>query len=116
MHELSIAHNIVEVASKAAEQAHALGVRTVHLNLGVFSGVVKEALLFGYDIAAEGTLLEGSTLEITDIPLVVYCKHCDHETIHATMQSFRCEQCGELVGDIRQGKDLEIAYLEVETP
>jgi hydrogenase nickel incorporation protein HypA/HybF len=116
MHELSIAHNIVEVATKAAEQAHASSVRTVHLNLGLFAGVMKESLLFGYDVATEGTLLEGSTLEIMDIPLVVHCGACNHETTYTAQRSFRCEKCGELTGDIRQGKELEIAYLEVETP
>ena len=37
---------------------------SVHLRLGKFSGVDAEALLFAYDVACEGTPLEGSRLQI----------------------------------------------------
>ena len=73
MHELSIAYHIVEAAEAAARQAGLERVEAVHLQLGALSGVVKEALWFSYDIAAKDTLLEGSRLEITECPVVVWC-------------------------------------------
>ena len=45
------------------------------------SGVVKEALLFSYDLACEGTLLEGSSLVIEEIPVMVHCPTCGIETL-----------------------------------
>ena len=80
MHELSIALNLVEIAEDAARSADAEAVETVYLRVGVLSGVVKEALLFAYDTATEGTLLEHSRLEIEDVPLVVYCPDCQLES------------------------------------
>ena len=64
MHELSIAHSIVEVTEQAAKNAGAAQVKTVYLRLGVLAGVVKSSLLFGWELATENTLLAGATLEI----------------------------------------------------
>ena len=66
MHELSIAMNIVELAE---EEGHRIGtsrIQAVHLRLGTMAGVAKEALLFCYGAACEGTSLEGSCLVIDE--------------------------------------------------
>ncbi len=49
--------SIIEGASQEALSRAALKVHAVHLKLGALSGVVKDALLFSYGIACEGTLL-----------------------------------------------------------
>jgi len=113
MHELSIACDLVEIAEAAARKANAERVTVVHLRLGVFAGVVREALLFGYDTAAKGTLLEGSRLEIEDVPLVVYCSACNHESPLPSIQRFECPFCGNPVTEIRQGKELELSSMEI---
>ncbi len=74
MHELSIALSIIEGASQEALNRGGAQVHAVHLKLGALSGVVRDALLFSYDIACAGTLLEGSKLVIEDVPVVVYCR------------------------------------------
>ncbi len=66
MHELSIALSIVEGAEEEVERQGGGRVYAVHLRLGPLSGVVKEALLFSYELACEGTSLEGSTEDIFD--------------------------------------------------
>jgi len=66
MHELSIAVSIVEVAEDEAVRNQSTHVRAVRLRLGSLAGVAKEALLFSYGIACEGTPLEGSQLLIDD--------------------------------------------------
>lgn len=71
MHELSLAYNLVEIAAEAAQKARVKRVTAVTLRLGALSGVEKEALLFGYEIAAQGTPLEGSQLVIEEVPVVV---------------------------------------------
>jgi hydrogenase nickel incorporation protein HypA/HybF len=113
MHELSIACDLVEIAEAAARSANAERVAVVYLKLGVFAGVVREALLFGYDTAAKGTLLEGSRLEIEDVPLVVYCSTCKQESQLPSVQCFQCPVCGKPVVDIRQGKELELTSMEI---
>jgi hydrogenase nickel incorporation protein HypA/HybF len=66
MHELSIAVSIIEVAEEEAARNHATRVQSVRLRLGSLAGVAKDALLFSYGIACEGTPLEGSRLLIDD--------------------------------------------------
>ena len=68
MHELSIAVNIVDIACEEAERQGNACVDAVYLNLGVLSGVVKDALLFAWDLACEGTRIAGARLEVRDIP------------------------------------------------
>ena len=51
MHELSIALSIVELAHEEAERRGGVRINAVHLKLGSLSGVVKEALLFSYDVS-----------------------------------------------------------------
>ena len=113
MHELSIAYNLVEIAETAAREAGAERVESLHLRLGLMSGVVKEALYFGYDLATEGTLLQGSRLEIEDVAVVVYCPVCDRESELPSIQSFQCPFCGGLTADIRHGRELELTSMEI---
>ena len=114
MHELSLAHGIVEQATEAARRANAERVVAVQLKVGRLAGVEAGALLFCYDLAAQGTFLEGSRLDIVDVQLVVWCAHCLKTVELPGVQSFRCPTCGTPCGEIRQGRELEIASLEIE--
>jgi hydrogenase nickel incorporation protein HypA/HybF len=113
MHELSIALSLVEAAEAAAREAQVTQVEAVHLRLGVMSGVVKDALLFGYEVASEGTLLAGSRLEIEEVPLIIYCDQCQVERALPGVQSFFCPVCDAPALTILQGKEIELKYLEV---
>ena len=113
MHELSIAYQLTEIASAALAAEGLEKVEAVHLKLVVMSGILKEALLFGYDIATEGTVLAGSRLIIHEVPLVLNCDRCGlFESF--TIQSFRCPTCDQLTGDIRKGREIEIDLIEYQ--
>ena len=114
MHELSIAQNIVELATEAATRANAERVIAVTLKVGRFAGIEPGALLFSYEIAAQGTILEGSRLEIVHVPLVVWCAHCLKEVELDSVQRLRCPTCGTPCGEIRRGRELDIESLEIE--
>ena len=113
MHELSIAMSIIEGASKEASNRGAERVHAVHLKLGALSGVVKDALLFSYDLACKGTLLEGSTLLIEEVPVVVFCTACNGEKTLNSIQRFCCPSCGTLTSEIVSGKQLELVAIEI---
>jgi hydrogenase nickel incorporation protein HypA/HybF len=114
VHELSIAYNLVEAASKAASDAGARAVTVVRLRLGPLSGVVQNALQFGYDIATEDTLLEGSRLEIEEVQVIIRCDHCKCEVELPNIQVFRCPVCNTPSTQIVQGRELEIVSLEID--
>ena len=59
------------MAEEEAARRGGVRVFAIHLKLGQLSGVVKDALLFSYEVACQGTTLEGSQLIIEEIPVVV---------------------------------------------
>jgi|SRR5215471_14733612 len=114
MHELSIAMSMIEMAREEAVQRGANRVSAVHLKLGPLSGVVKDALVFSYKVATNGTILEGSELRIEEVPVVVFCEQCQTERSIASIQRFCCPACGALTPRVMTGKELEVVALELE--
>ena len=66
MHELSIALDLVDVAQEEMARHGGERIRAVHIELGPLAGVAREALMFSFGIACEGTAAEGSNLIIED--------------------------------------------------
>ena len=113
MHELSIAMSIVDAAVEEAERRGAQ-VSAVHLRLGALSGVVKDALLFSYEVACQDTPLQGSQLIVEDVPVIVFCLQCQKEQLLQSVQLFACPECDAPTMDVRQGKELEVFALELK--
>jgi hydrogenase nickel incorporation protein HypA/HybF len=114
VHELSIVLSLIEGAEEEITRMGGGRVCAVHLRLGPLSGVVKEALLFSYDLACEGTSLEGSSLVIEDMPIRVDCRRCGGERDAISMQYLECAQCGA-AGPVVSGAELEMYALEMQT-
>jgi hydrogenase nickel incorporation protein HypA/HybF len=113
MHELSIALSIIESVEEEVVHRGGARVTAVHLKLGPLSGVVKDALLFSYDLVCEGTSLAGSKLEIQEIPVMLLCPVCRKEQPAESLQELYCGVCGTPSADIRAGDELEIVALEL---
>jgi hydrogenase nickel incorporation protein HypA/HybF len=113
MHELSIAMSIVELAEEEALR-RGVQINAVYLKLGALSGVVKEALLFSYEIACEETPLKGSRLIIEEVPVVVFCPSCRARRAVSSIQLFCCAECGTPTSEVVQGKEIEVSALEIE--
>jgi hydrogenase nickel incorporation protein HypA/HybF len=116
MHELSIAQNLIEIASEAAQKAGATRVRELRLRLGALAGVSVESLLFCYDIAAQGTLLEGSRLCIDEAPVVIFCADCKAEHDLPAIVDMCCPVCGATRVQVRSGRQMELSAIEVDVP
>jgi len=114
MHELSIARNLVEMAETAALDAGGTRVTQLNLQIGQLSGVVSDALLFCFGIAAQGTTVDGAKLEIETLPTIVHCTDCDRESILPSIQRFRCPICDAPAIQIVQGRELELVSIEIE--
>ena len=112
MHELSIAMSIVDAAVEEA-QRRGVQVSAVHLRLGALSGVVKDALMFSYEVACQDTPLQGSQLIVEDVPVIVFCPQCREERELPSVQLFACPECGAPTMDVRRGKELEVFALEI---
>lgn len=116
MHELSVATALVAQAERAARAAGAERVVAVRLRLGRLSGLVPESLVFGFEIAATGTALEGARLEVERVEPVIWCPRCEAEVTLASPTRFRCPRCDTPSADVRAGRELELRSLEVADP
>jgi hydrogenase nickel incorporation protein HypA/HybF len=108
MHELSITQSIVEACSERAAGAK---VGRVTLEIGRLTCVMPDALRFCYDVCSEGTTLEGSELEIIEIPGRARCRACGDEVAMNDLLT-PCV-CGS--HDLRciAGEDLRIKEMEL---
>ena len=113
MHELSIAVSLVEAASDVLSKLGETRVEAVRLKLGPLAGVVKDALLFSFDIAAAGTALEGVRLDIEDVPVTIWCTRCSAERVLSAVTSRRCPACDTLAAGIVRGDELQLVGLQV---
>jgi hydrogenase nickel incorporation protein HypA/HybF len=114
MHELSIAMSIVEMAEEEAERRGGARVNAVYLKLGLLAGVVKDALLYSYGVACEGTDMQGSRLVIEELPVIVNCPVCKSQQTLDSIQWFVCPECKGPVSEVIQGREVEVAALEIE--
>jgi hydrogenase nickel incorporation protein HypA/HybF len=112
MHELSIAISLVEAACEKAAELGGVRVEALRVEVGKLSGVVPEALLFSFDIAAGGTPIEGATLRITHVSPVIRCARCDAEREVPDVRLL-CPLCEEPASDVVHGRELLLVALEV---
>lgn len=109
MHEFAITQNLVAIA---AEHANGARVRRIVLEIGQLTAIMPDAVEFCFDVCAQGTLLEGATLEIIERPGRGQCRDCDLQL--DLDQPFGVCDCGSTRLDIIQGEELMIKTLEVE--
>ena len=113
MHELSIALSMIDRITEESESRGGLHVEAVHLKLGVLSGVDRDALSFSYEVACQGTFLEGSRLVIEAVPLLMYCPSCEREHVPESPQQLCCPVCKTPAQDVIRGRELLVTALEV---
>ncbi len=111
MHEVSIAQAIV---SAVADAVGSESVECVEVTVGALSGVVPAALQFAWDVATAGTTLAGAVLVIDEVPTTVFCIECAR--VVAPELGFLCPTCGQLCGDVRSGRELEVRSARLRSP
>jgi hydrogenase nickel incorporation protein HypA/HybF len=112
MHELSIMESALSIAVTSARAAGAARIQVLRLRVGALSGVVPEALQFAFEALAPGTAAEGGRLVIEDVLARFWCAGCEREFKSDNLFA-ECPTCGVPSGDLRAGRELEIASLEI---
>jgi len=112
MHEVSIMEEAVRMAVETAKAAQASRVVKLHLRVGTLSAVVPEAMQFAFDVVCRDTIAEGATLEMETVAAACWCPECRAEFECAEFIS-ECPRCHNLSGELRRGRELEIASVEV---
>lgn len=112
MHELSIAVNIVELATDEAKKANARKLLKLELDIGSLAGVIPEALEFAMTEAIKGSLLEKADITYNYIQAIANCSDCCNE--FETDDYFKvCPFCNSTNTYFIKGKELKIKSLEI---
>jgi hydrogenase nickel incorporation protein HypA/HybF len=113
MHELSIMQSALSMALEQASLAGGVRIHTIRLRVGALSGVVPDALEFAFEALSSGTLAEGAALAIENVPARFWCKSCSTE-FQADDFFAECPGCHQASGEIRAGRELELASMEID--
>jgi hydrogenase nickel incorporation protein HypA/HybF len=113
MHEVSIMTEALRMAVDAAKSAGATRVLKLRLRVGSLSGVVPEAMQFAFDVVCHGTIAEGARLEIEPVQAACWCARCAAEFECADFFN-ECPRCHNFSGELRRGRELDIASVEVD--
>ena len=111
MHEMSVALNIIDIASEHALRNDAGRVISVHLEIGKLSGIEIAPLLNAFNIAKKGTILADSTANVTQVSPKATCKDCHTE--FEFQDFFSCPYCNGNSIEIIAGEELRIVSLDV---
>jgi len=68
MHELGIAHDILNAVFKELEAHDYSKVKKICLNVGEFNMITEDSLQGAFDLASENTKAKGARLEVVQIP------------------------------------------------
>jgi hydrogenase nickel incorporation protein HypA/HybF len=108
MHELAIAESVVEaVRARTGKQT----VHVVRLQVGRLSGVIPDALTFAFELAAQGTPLEGAQLLIDEPAGRLHCRTCQADQGLDDL-ILLCE-CGSADVELTAGQELALLSVEV---
>lgn len=108
MHELAITESIV---SGVCERVGECRVTKLVLEVGLFSGVVPDAVRFCFDVSAKGTALEGAALEILTTKARARCRGCAGE--FEPRDAIALCDCGSADVELLAGQELRIKSVEV---
>jgi hydrogenase nickel incorporation protein HypA/HybF len=110
MHELAIAGSLVAIAER-----HAAGRRVTRVEVaaGHLRQVVPTALEFAFELVAEGTVLEGAELVMTEVPAAGRCRSCGAKS---RLDGFplTCARCGGWDVELTAGEELRVESLDLE--
>lgn len=122
MHELSIMTQIVDSILSEAAKRHAIRVEEVDLEIGEYTLLGKEQLVFAYQVLSRGNLLEGSKLRIRQLNGKIKCS-CGYEgnaspseeAPHKISPILECPKC-KGGAEITEGRECVIRNIRMVVP
>lgn len=109
VHELSICRAIAGiVVDKAAGRA----VERVRIDVGHLRQVVPATLVYNWQIAVQGSPLDGAVLDVHQVPAVLACRRCGRSTT-PDVPVFRCATCGSADTTVVSGDELQVTSFDL---
>ncbi len=107
MHEIGVLIEVIKSVEKIAKENEVEKIESLVLQIGELSSMIPKYMKTLYPMATEGTILEGSNLEIEIIPANGLCKDC--KKVYNLMDSNgKCPRCGNKNFELLSGKEFFI--------
>lgn len=108
MHEMAITQSVVDAVCD-----HAAGrrVHSVRVEVGALCAIVPDAMLFCFELAAEGTVADGAHLDLDVRPGLARCRTCGAE--FSLSDVILLCPCGSADVAVLAGRDMRILSMEV---
>ncbi|MBN2706534.1 MAG: hydrogenase maturation nickel metallochaperone HypA [Deltaproteobacteria bacterium] len=115
MHELSLVQSLLQLIGEQAAEHGFSRVNEIYLSCGRLSSIEPEALKFAFKTLSEGTLCAQARLELTILPLKVFCFSCEREIECGDADPTRCPLCqGDQVMVSAGFQELKIIEVDVD--
>jgi len=112
MHELSVAQEILGIVSQYVPNPSSGSVKSVKVQIGKLSNILSDSLTFCYEALTNKTPLEGSKLEIIEMPVTISCLECRKKS-EIEPPVFVCPVCGNNQIKIISGTELRVDEIEL---
>jgi hydrogenase nickel incorporation protein HypA/HybF len=108
VHELSLCQSIGQIVRRYAEDRP---VQVVHLQVGQLRQVVPDSLRYCWTIINDGTVCEGSELDIDHVAAAIRCDECGTTTPLEQMR-MACGSCGGTHVSVATGEEFLVTSIE----
>jgi len=122
MHEYSVMSEIVRRVLETAEEAGAVSITAIDMEVGGLTFLAEDQMRTAYDSLIRGTIAEGSELRVSSVPVNYRCGSCGASgpVPPATRPThmaplIECEKCGE-PAVLEGGKECRVTNIEAEVP
>lgn len=107
MHEIGVLFEVVKSVEKFAKKNEVTKIQTLVLQIGELSSMIPKYMKNLYPGAIEGTILEGSQLDIEVIPANALCNDCN-KIFGMIINRGECPNCRTRNYEILSGKEFYI--------
>ncbi len=123
MHEATLANSIVQTVLRHADQAGALKVRSVTVELGEWTTFNPEQVGFWVKIGFEKTIASAARVFFKKVPGSIRCNACGYEGKcpkprgdigHWIGPVLECPRCGESDVSIVQGRETVVRKITID--
>ena len=114
MHEVDMTKCLV-LSMNQWKQQHAPVIPTVqrvHLQVGAFTCVEPDQLVFTWGVAVQDSWLAGAQLVIESLPLVGRCLQCNGTYAPSSAAAYRSPCCDQPLEEIISGRELRIRSVD----
>jgi hydrogenase nickel incorporation protein HypA/HybF len=113
MHELGIMESAIESVITQVRIHDATVVHRIVIRVGALSGVDPDALRLAFEAVTRDSPAAGAKLELEIVPARGRCPDCDLEFAVESDFIFTCPKCGRISGELVEGRELELARVEI---